>query len=639
MSDFDPGSLVGSRFGPYQIGRCIGRGATGVVYEAQDTRSRSTVALKLISTAVTDIAECQTILEREVSNAERLTAPHMLPINSHGEIEGRYYVDMRLVDGEDLHTLMQEGPMTPTGAVVAVSQIAAALDTAHAVGVIHGNVKPGNILVGDDDFMYLSDFGIAQAVIKLQQTDTGTSTALEPGVAPEILSGGSVTKSADVYGLTCVLYECLTGNPPFATDSAGVVTGPTQQRVPPRPSGARPGVVAIAFDQVVARGMAADPAERYGSCRDLAAAALAALSPAEQENVRRALFEIDPNVPVHVSPPVAGVPPSPIPEPTVPRTAWPVTPEVPQEGRHQPDPGGGISPVTSPQRGPSRKLWLAAASVAVLALVAGLVGYVVNRPPGKSSETAGQTVLAFDGINFRLSPGGVALDKAGNVYVTNQGMRGKVVMLAAGSNVATVLPFTDLYEPQGLAVDGSGNAYVTDFNNRVVKLAAGSNDPTELPFTGLNYPEGVAVDAVGNVYVADRGNNRVVQLAPGSSNQTVLLTDLNHPDGVAVDNAGNVFVTDSDNNRVLKLAAGSKAPTPMPFTGLTVPWGIAVDNAGTVYVTDHDANKVVKLTSGSSNSEEMPFTGLNTPVGVAVDASDNVYIADRGNNQVVKSGR
>ena len=112
------------------------------------------------------------------------------------------------------------------------------------------------------------------------------------------------------------------------------------------------------------------------------------------------------------------------------------------------------------------------------------------------------------------------MDNAGTVYVTDQGMYGRVVALAAGSNTATVEHFGGLYEPQGVAVDSTETMYVTDFNNRVVMLAAGSSNQVDLPFTGLNYPEGVAVDGQGSVYVADRGNDRVVELPVGSNKQS-----------------------------------------------------------------------------------------------------------------------
>ena len=200
----------------------------------------------------------------------------------------------------------------------------------------------------------------------------------------------------------------------------------------------------------------------------------------------------------------------------------------PDQAGTPPSPGTGGPPPTSQPPEPreeskpkgKRKGWLlvgAGAVVLVAALVAGtlLLWPKPGPKPPNEEPTSGQTVLTFAGLNFRLSPGGVALDSAGDVYVTNQGMYGRVVKLAAGSKSPTVLPFTGLYEPQGLAVDASGAVYVADFNNRVVKMASGSNTQTELPIAGLAYPEGVAVDAAGNVYVADRGNNRVVRLTTG----------------------------------------------------------------------------------------------------------------------------
>lgn len=143
-----------------------------------------------------------------------------------------------------------------------------------------------------------------------------------------------------------------------------------------------------------------------------------------------------------------------------------------------------------PPAGNKRKVWavVGAAAIVLVAIVAA-AGYLVLRPSWSPTQASGQTVLPFTGIDFRLSPSGVAVDSAGNVYVTSEGMYGRVVKLATGSTGTTVLPFNGLYQPQGLAVDGAGTVYVTDFNNRVVTLAAGSNNQTVLPFDGLNYPE------------------------------------------------------------------------------------------------------------------------------------------------------
>jgi serine/threonine protein kinase, bacterial len=637
-------SRAGSRFGPYRLLRLLGRGGMGEVYEAEDTRKRRVVALKLISGQFSGDPTFRARMQREADAAGRLTEPHVVPIHDYGEIDGQLYLDMRLIEGTDLSTMLRRtGPMSPARAVAIVRQIAAALDAAHSAGVTHRDVKPENILVTHDDFAYLVDFGIARAATDPGLTQTGTAMGSYRYMAPEQFSADEVTYRSDVYALTCVLDECLTGSPPYQVDSIERMIAAHLLEPPPRPSELRPGSVPAALDEVIAKGMAKKPEERYRSAGEMANSALDALTAPEQhqavrilqhgEDVAAAETMARPVVPAAGAQRWA-------PPPVADGGSWPSQPEIRSPGAAGPpafsQPAGAQQPdfkaAAEPRR--NRKLWLLVGAAVVL-LVAAL-GYLV-RPQHSATPVCGQTVLPFTGIDFRLSPGGVAVDTAGNVYVSSEGMYGRVVELAAGSNSTTVWPFAGLYEPQGLAVDGAGSVYVADFNNRVVKLAAGSNDQTVLPFTGLNYPEGVAVDSAGNVYVADRGNDRVVELTAGSNNQTVLPFDgLNDPDGVAVDSAGNVFVTDTDNNRVLKLPAGSNTQTVLPFTGVSVPWGIGVDNAGDVFVTEHDNNRVVKLAAGSNAPTEVPLTGLNTPLGVVVDAAGNVLVADRGNDRIVK---
>lgn len=413
---------------------------------------------------------------------------------------------------------------------------------------------------------------------------------------------------------------------------------------------------------MIAKGMAKNPAERFMSAGDLAIAAHDALTTSEQHQATTILRRGD-NATLLATPAdtglsqsesgIAGAGTGP---PTPGAARWSPGDSATVAGPLAADSRGGNWPSQTghspavpnalqaslghavPPAGNKRKVWavVGAAAIVLVAIVAA-AGYLVLRPSWSPTQASGQTVLPFTGIDFRLSPSGVAVDSAGNVYVTSEGMYGRVVKLATGSTGTTVLPFNGLYQPQGLAVDGAGTVYVTDFNNRVVTLAAGSNNQTVLPFDGLNYPEGLAVDTQGAVYVADRGNNRVVKLAAGSKTQTVLpFTGLNDPDGVAVDNSGNVYVTDTDNNRVVKLEAESNNQVVLPFTDITAPWGIAVDEAGTVYVTEHNTNQVVKLLAGSTTSTVLPFTGLNTPLAVAVDSDRTVYVADRGNDRVVK---
>ncbi|MGH3971478.1 MAG: serine/threonine-protein kinase, partial [Mycobacterium sp.] len=151
-----PGSRSGSRFGPYQLMRLLGRGGMGEVYEAEDTRKHRVVALKLISEQFSANPVFRARMQREADTAGRLTEPHVVPIHDYGEIDGQFYVEMRLIDGTDLSTLLKRhGPMDPPRAVAVVRQVAAALDAAHAARVTHRDVKPENILITGDDFAYL----------------------------------------------------------------------------------------------------------------------------------------------------------------------------------------------------------------------------------------------------------------------------------------------------------------------------------------------------------------------------------------------------------------------------------------------------------------------------------------------------
>ncbi|MGH3634469.1 MAG: serine/threonine-protein kinase, partial [Mycobacterium sp.] len=156
--------------------RLLGRGGMGEVYEAEDTRKHRVVALKLISEQFSGNSVFRARMQREADAAGRLTEPHVVPIHDYGEIDGLLYLEMRLIDGTDLSTLLKRsGPLNPPRAVAIVRQIAAALDAAHAAGVTHRDVKPENILITGDDFAYLVDFGIARAAADPGLTQTGTA--------------------------------------------------------------------------------------------------------------------------------------------------------------------------------------------------------------------------------------------------------------------------------------------------------------------------------------------------------------------------------------------------------------------------------------------------------------------------------
>ncbi len=281
MSDSD--SRVGTDFGHYHLRRLLGKGGMGEVYEAKDTKKDRTVALKVLPAAMSNDPVFRKRLEREARSAGRLQEPHVVPIHDYGEIDGVLYVDMRFIEGTDLRKmLVQYGPLTPARAVAIIRQIASALDAAHESGLVHRDVKPENILITRDDFAYLVDFGIANASTDEKLTELGTAVGTYAYMAPERFTNAEVTYRADIYALACVLYECLTGARPFPADSVSVLITAHLMDSIPKPSAARPNIPQ-AFDDVIARGMAKDPKDRYATAGDLATAAHDALASPDKD--------------------------------------------------------------------------------------------------------------------------------------------------------------------------------------------------------------------------------------------------------------------------------------------------------------------------------------------------------------------
>jgi serine/threonine protein kinase len=282
MSDTAQGSRAGSHFGRYYLKRLLGRGGMGEVYEAEDIVKERVVALKVLSAAVCQDPVFRERLHREARTAGRLQEPHIVPVHDYGEIDGQLYLEMRLIEGKDLAALLrQSGPLSPPRAVAIVQQVASALDAAHAAGVIHRDIKPENMLITRDDFVYLVDFGIANAATDDKLTQAGTAVGTWKYAAPERFTKPGLTHSVDIYALTCVLYECLTGSPPYRADNSGIAIAAHLMEPIPHPSQLRPEIPG-AFDEVIERGMAKDPMERYSSAGDLALAAHEALSTRDQ---------------------------------------------------------------------------------------------------------------------------------------------------------------------------------------------------------------------------------------------------------------------------------------------------------------------------------------------------------------------
>jgi WD40 repeat protein len=253
----------------------------GEVYRAVDTVAGRDVAVKVLPASADQHHADR--LRREAKVMARLTDPHIVTVLDTGSDTGRLYVAMRLVDGADLKRVLAGGQLDPTRTVRILTQVAQALDSAHATGVVHRDVKPSNILVGKDDDTFLTDFGIARPLDPeaTRMTVTGGYVGSLDYIAPEQLRGLDVAGTADVYSLACVLYECLTGRVPFPGADPAAKLAAQLNSVPAAPSVFDPRVPP-ALDLVLATGMDKDPHRRFATAGQLMAAAKAALArPAE----------------------------------------------------------------------------------------------------------------------------------------------------------------------------------------------------------------------------------------------------------------------------------------------------------------------------------------------------------------------
>ncbi|MEU8900364.1 MDR family MFS transporter [Nocardia sp. NPDC048505] len=273
-------ALNGVTFAGYVVEGVLGQGGMGTVYRARHPRLPRTVALKLLHRDVSADPELRARFEREANVVAHLDHPGIVAVEDRGVENGQLWLAMRYIEGEDASAL-DARTMTAARAVRIIGEVADALDYAHSRGVLHRDVKPANILLtaeqaGRVERAMLTDFGIARMLVSdTQLTTTGTFTATLAYASPEQLSGTTVDHRSDQYSLACTLFALLDGQAPFAAGDPGqVVAGHLVKSVPPlgRPD------VPVRLDAVLARALAKDPAERYASAGEFAAAALDAVS-------------------------------------------------------------------------------------------------------------------------------------------------------------------------------------------------------------------------------------------------------------------------------------------------------------------------------------------------------------------------
>jgi serine/threonine-protein kinase len=271
-----PPPRIGTEFAGYRIEGLLGRGGMGVVYRAEHPRLGVAIALKVMDPEIAMDEGFRERFVREARAAARIRHPNIIPVYDVGEWHGDLFIAMRYVEGDDLGTLLgKEGPLTTEQTCVIGRQIANALDAAHRSGLLHRDVKPGNILVeadADTDTgltAYLSDLGLTKQVdTHGGVTGSGELLGTLDYIAPEQIDGSPVDGRADVYALACVLFECLTGSRPYVRENQAALLWAHLHDEVPRASALNPSLPK-SVDAALARGMAKSPEDRFPTGREL----------------------------------------------------------------------------------------------------------------------------------------------------------------------------------------------------------------------------------------------------------------------------------------------------------------------------------------------------------------------------------
>jgi serine/threonine-protein kinase len=231
----------GARIGPYVLGDLLGEGAMGLVYRAEHTRLRRTVALKILRETLSASDVYRKRFIREARVAAEVEHENLVPIVEAGEAEGHHYLASRYIAGRTLgERIESEGPLPVEDVLRLVGQIAAGLDALHRRGVVHRDVKPSNVMLDSEGHALLTDFGLAKGPAYTVLTKPGQVVGTVDYLAPELVRGEAASPASDVYALGCVVFACVAGAPPFAAPSPFEVTVAHLGTEPPDPCSARP---------------------------------------------------------------------------------------------------------------------------------------------------------------------------------------------------------------------------------------------------------------------------------------------------------------------------------------------------------------------------------------------------------------
>ena len=524
------GLRAGALVAGYRIDSRIGAGGMAVVYRARDERLGRWVALKVIAPEWTHDEEFRRRFVAESLAAARVDDPHVIPVYEAGQADGVLFIAMRLVTGTDLWgVLRREGPLSPERALELLSPVASALDAAHAAGLVHRDVKPGNILVderpGRPDHVYLADFGLSKgAVAGISLTGTGNPVGTPGYSAPEQVQGHDVDGRADQYALACVAFELVTGRMPYERDLPLAVLMAHVSEPPPSLAARRPGMPVTA-DRVMAMALAKRPEHRYASCREFT-------------DALRAAFGLPPYHSGGIARKRANPAQGPVTTADQYRKHSPTGPAVAGQGAWSgPGPGGG-----EPTRHPRRRTLVITLAGAVLAFAAAIPWLLASSPGTPAAKTPARTQATTPTGPFATLPATVGANpvesaafKPGTVTLAVGLFRGDVDLWDTTTRHITGVLHRPLgagyvaYGPGGatLAVGDGGDIFLWDTAGKTPVLTATLPIPADLSGQSVASvafgPGGTLAVAysAGDVYLWDTTTRRTTALT-GASGATVV---------------------------------------------------------------------------------------------------------------------
>lgn len=627
-------SLLRTLGGHYRLVRQVGAGGMGRVFEAVDTRTRQRVAAKLMLARTEADAHALQRFEQEGAMLASLHHPNVVEVYGTFLDEHASCIVMEFLDGRSLAEILRSEQLPPGRIKDLMSQACTALSCAHQHGIAHRDVKPANIMVLPGDRVKVTDFGIARMLRPVNPDLSVTSTGMTIGtplyMAPEQIGGQKVDFRADIYSLGSIMYEMVTGHPPFTGDDPLALAVRHVQEAPIPPSRFNPGLPAE-WNALILKALAKSPVDRFPSSGALGAA-IAAL-PTD--------WMSDPG-----SVATPGV-------------------EAAVPSLHA-DVGGQARVQTATQSLPNRVLasiarsggrgWLRGSGVsAVLAAVGVFLAANVFSFVGIGPHTA----VRFEQLK------GLAIDSRGDVYAVDHNRARLLKLSPTGLRLSDVSLLQrgrvvgadySMVGPDGTVLDSAGNVYVASYTYHGIQRITPAGKvvgpwpydigfPWQIPFS----PTGMALDPAGNLYVADTLDGQIVKITRAGrvslfwSNAVGQTGKLQGPTGIAVGNDGVVYVSDTDNSRVLRISPAGK---PLGYWGvqgtgpgqLESPGGLVLDRAGNLYVADTDNHRIQKFSPGGSPLAQWggQRLHLNAPIDVKLDAAGNVYVADSASDHIVK---